>query len=78
MKKHFLITALLIAAFLRAGAQKENYFSLESGVYFGKANANIASGMTQSGLADMAPARKRRRILADQVKHRTTDSHIAE
>lgn len=52
MKKHFLITSLLIVAFLQAEAQKKNYFSLESGVYFGKANANIASSMTQSGLGD--------------------------
>lgn len=52
MKKHFLITALLIAAFIPTEAQKKNYFSLESGVYFGKANKNIASSMTQSGFGD--------------------------
>ena len=52
MKKHSLLTVLSIAAFLQLEAQKENYFSLESGVYVGKANANIASSMAQSGLGD--------------------------
>ena len=52
MKKQFFTTSLLIVLFLQAGAQKKNYFSLESGSYYGNANKNIASGMTQSGFTE--------------------------
>ena len=52
MKKHILIFVLLIVEFLQVEAQNKMYFGLESGVYFGKANANISSSMTQSGLGD--------------------------
>lgn len=52
MKKYFFTASLLIVLFLRVDAQKKNYFSLESGSYYGNANKNIASGMTQSGFTE--------------------------
>jgi hypothetical protein len=52
MKKYFFITSLLIVTFLEVEAQKKNYFSFESGSYFGNTNKNIVSGMAQSGFDD--------------------------
>lgn len=52
MKKHFIITLSVVFLFLRAGAQNENYISLESGHYYGNANKHISAAMTQSGFGD--------------------------
>lgn len=56
MKPKFICLLLSFGILLNISAQKKNYVSLETGVFFGNANQNIADGMRKSGFADKRTA----------------------
>jgi len=52
MKKEVMLTGLVILLSIFSLAQKKNYFSIESGTYFGNANKNIETNMIASHFSD--------------------------